>query len=88
MLLDLYRHEKMTLEQLSAFTLTDDHAEQERIRNEMPSWNRHASYIRQTLMSEGVSATDKRVQFIGGLSEYAALGGAVKRDLFDGEDGG
>ncbi|RVL99765.1 ParB/RepB/Spo0J family partition protein [Sinorhizobium meliloti] len=86
-LMDLYRDEKMSLDQLSAFTITDDHEAQERVWNDLPSYNRHASYIREALTGEGVRATDKRVRFLGGLDAYEAAGGSVKRDLFD-EDGG
>jgi len=39
--------------------------------------------IRRALTEEMVSATDKRVKFIGGLATYEAAGGPVKRDLFD-----
>ena len=36
----LYEDEEMTLEVLQAFTLTADHATQERVWNELPEWDR------------------------------------------------
>ncbi|ASY61454.1 ParB/RepB/Spo0J family partition protein [Sinorhizobium sp. CCBAU 05631] len=87
-LMELYRAEKMTLDQLSAFTITDDHEAQERVWNDLPSYNRYAQNIRHALTGEGVRASDKRVQFLGGLDAYEAAGGAVKRDLFDDNGGG
>ncbi len=35
-----------------------------------------------------IPATDKRVQFIGGLAAYEEAGGLVKRDLFDDRNAG
>ncbi|WP_262528573.1 hypothetical protein [Agrobacterium tumefaciens] len=32
-------------------------------------------------MTDGISATDKRLVFIGGLTAYEQAGGAVTRDL-------
>jgi len=87
-LMELYRHEGMTLEQLAAFTITDDHAEQVRVWESLPTYGRHASAIKQALSGEGIKATDKRLQFIGGLGPYEAAGGSVKRDLFDDQGGG
>jgi ParB family transcriptional regulator, chromosome partitioning protein len=48
-LMELYRREGMTLEQLAAFTITDDHAEQVRVWESLPTYGRHASAIRQAL---------------------------------------
>lgn len=87
-LLSFYRDEAMSFEQLSAFTLTDDHVRQEEVWNSLPSWNRSAYDIRRALHSESVKASDKRVVFIGGLTAYETAGGAVKRDLFDNQNEG
>ncbi len=78
----------MNLEVLQAFTLTDDHATQERIWNELPPWDRDKpNVIRRILLKEEIPATDKRVRFVG-LDAYEAAGGIVHRDLFsEGEDG-
>ncbi|BBD41441.1 chromosome partitioning protein ParB (plasmid) [Aminobacter sp. Y103A] len=87
-LLEAHRNEDMTFDQLSAFTISDDHEAQERVWNELPTWNRYASNIRSALAGEGVRASDKRLKFLGGLDAYEAAGGTVKRDLFDDKEGG
>lgn len=73
---------KMNFEQLSAFTITDDQAEQKHVWESLPSYNRSASLIKSALVKDGVSASDKRLVFIGGLSVYEQAGGTVTRDLF------
>jgi len=87
-LLQLYRDEDMSFAQLSAFTVSDDHERQLTVWNALPSWNREAHSIRRALTEEMIAATDKRVQFIGGLAAYEQAGGAVKRDLFDDRNAG
>ncbi len=87
-LLDLYRKEEMSFDQLSAFTITDDHEEQIKVWNVLPSYGRYASAIKQALSGAGISGTDKRLRFIGGLDAYEAAGGPVKRDLFDDRNSG
>lgn len=82
-LLDLYRNEQMNYEQLSAFTVSDDHDEQLRVWDSLPAWNRNAYTIKASLRSDAISATDKRMRLIGGMEAYEQAGGAVKRDLFD-----
>ncbi|WP_292464759.1 ParB/RepB/Spo0J family partition protein [Mesorhizobium sp.] len=87
-LLQMFRDEDMSFAQLSAFTVSDDHQRQVEVWSALPSWNRDAFSIRRALTEELVAATDKRVQFIGGLAAYEAAGGAVKRDLFDERNAG
>ncbi|MCK7615015.1 ParB/RepB/Spo0J family partition protein [Roseibium sediminicola] len=87
-LLDLYRKEEMSFDQLSAFTITDDHEEQLRVWNALPTYGRYASAIKEALAGAGLRGTAKRLRFIGGLEAYEAAGGAVKRDLFDDRSGG
>lgn len=84
----LYRSDELSFEQLQAFTITDDHARQIEVWESLPSYSRQPNYIKQLLTREEVPASDKRVQFIGGLDAYEAGGGTVRRDLFDGENGG
>ncbi|RUU93429.1 chromosome partitioning protein ParB, partial [Mesorhizobium sp. M1A.F.Ca.IN.020.03.2.1] len=87
-LLQLFRDEEMSFAQLSAFTVSDDQERQVEVWNALPSWNRDVYSIRRALTEELVAATDKRVQFIGGLADYEAVGGPVKRDLFDESNAG
>ncbi|WP_457661523.1 ParB/RepB/Spo0J family partition protein [Sinorhizobium medicae] len=65
-LLDLYRKEEMTFEQLSAFTVSDDHERQEQVWNGLSTWDRHASRIKSNLLTDEVASTDRRVKFVGG----------------------
>ncbi len=85
-LLELYRAEKMTFEQLSAFTVSDDHERQEQVWDNLSHWDREAYRIKSSLMTGEVAHTDRRVKLIGGLYDYEQAGGAVRRDLF-GEPG-
>ncbi|OKP64452.1 hypothetical protein BTE77_34650, partial [Ensifer adhaerens] len=82
--IELFRNEELNLEQLSAFTVSDDHAEQERVWNSLAgSCSRQAHNIRTALTEQAIRSSDKRIRFIGGFEAYEAAGGAVKRDLFD-----
>ncbi|ATN37813.1 hypothetical protein ACO34A_29075 (plasmid) [Rhizobium sp. ACO-34A] len=85
-LLELHRDGAMTFEQLSAFTVSDDHERQEQIWESLPQWDRKARLIKSALMTDEVASTDRRVVLVGGLDAYEQAGGAVRRDLF-GEQG-
>ncbi|AQR61678.1 hypothetical protein BZG35_08455 [Brevundimonas sp. LM2] len=86
-LVQLYREGGMTLEQLTAFTVTDDHARQERVWADL-GYNRSRDVIRRQLVQGTVDLTDRRVRFVG-LDAYEAAGGVVVRDLFaQGPDSG
>ncbi|WP_037461979.1 ParB/RepB/Spo0J family partition protein [Sinorhizobium fredii] len=84
----LFRDEDMSFAQLSAFTISDDHERQVAVWNSLTSWNRDPHSIRRALTDEMIAATDKRLQFIGGLAAYEEAGGPVKRDLFDDRNAG
>jgi ParB family transcriptional regulator, chromosome partitioning protein len=87
-LLDVYAEDDMTLEQLMAFTVTNDHVRQEQVWKQLArSHIREPYYIRRQLTEGAVRAADKRAQFVG-VANYEAAGGAVMRDLFDHDDGG
>ncbi|MCE4226311.1 ParB N-terminal domain-containing protein [Methylobacterium sp. C25] len=87
-LLDVYAVDGMTLEQLMAFTITEDHARQEQVweavRN---SWSKEPYQIRRLLTERTVAPTDKRALFVG-IEAYAEAGGTVLRDLFQEDQGG
>ncbi|MDW9583928.1 chromosome partitioning protein ParB [Sinorhizobium meliloti] len=87
-LLQHLRDEDMSFAQLSAFTVSDDHERQVAVWNSLSPWNREPHSIRRALTEEMIPATDKRVQFIGGLVAYEEAGGSVKRDLFDDRNAG
>jgi ParB family chromosome partitioning protein len=84
----VYEQEELTLGVLEAFTLTDDHATQERVWNDLPDWDRDKpNAIRRILLKEEIPASDKRIRFVG-LETYESAGGIVRRDLSsEGEDG-
>jgi ParB family chromosome partitioning protein len=87
-LLDVYADDGMTLEQLMAFTVTDDHARQEQVwENVRNSWSKEPYQIKRMLTETAVRASDKRAVFVG-LDVYEAAGGCVLRDLFQDDDGG
>nr|WP_255352760.1 MULTISPECIES: ParB/Srx family N-terminal domain-containing protein [unclassified Phenylobacterium] len=86
LLLAAYREEDLTLEQLTAFAVSEDHARQEQVYSSL-SYNRSPSFIRQALTAEKAPADDRRAIFIG-LEAYEAAGGAVLRDLFCEDRGG
>ena len=87
-LLEVYADDGMTLEQLMAFAVSEDHARQEQvweaIRN---SWQKEPWQIRRMLTETTVRASDKRALFVG-IDAYEAAGGIVLRDLFQSDDGG
>jgi len=85
---DVYAEDGMTLEQLMAFSVSDDHERQEQVWEMLQSsYNQQPYMIRSKLTEEAVRATDKRVRFVG-LDAYVAAGGYVLRDLFEDDQGG
>lgn len=86
MLMALYRDGSLSLDQLMAFTLTDDHARQDAVWDNL-SWNKSPETIRRALSEAQVPTTDRRAVFVG-VYVYEAAGGTVVRDLFDASGGG
>uniref|UniRef100_UPI003782E0EE ParB/RepB/Spo0J family partition protein n=1 Tax=Rudaea sp. TaxID=2136325 RepID=UPI003782E0EE len=82
-----YRAGGVTLEQLMALTITDDHAAQEAAFYAAPEWQRGASALRERLTEREISASDSLVRFVG-LDAYAEAGGGIRRDLFAEGDAG
>ncbi|WP_316174389.1 ParB/RepB/Spo0J family partition protein [Bradyrhizobium sp. SZCCHNRI1073] len=85
-LMQVYRDGDLTLEQLTAFALTEDHARQEAVFDRL-SYHRDASIIRRLLTETHVPATDRRARFVG-IEAYVEAGGTVLRDLFTEDRGG
>jgi ParB/RepB/Spo0J family partition protein len=87
-LLDVYAEDGMTLEQLMAFTVTQDHARQEQVWDAIKdAWSKEPYQIRRMLTETTVRASDKRAVFVG-VDAYEEAGGIVMRDLFQSDDGG
>jgi ParB family chromosome partitioning protein len=81
-----YRDEHLSLEQLSAFAVSDDQARQEQVYEAL-SWNRSPQIIRRALTEHHVATTDRRALFVG-VDAYRTAGGEVLRDLFTEDEGG
>ncbi len=87
-LLNVYADDGMTLEQLMAFTVTDNHARQEQVWEAISkSWSKEPYQIRRMLNETTVRVSDKRAVFVG-VPAYEAAGGCIVRDLFQDDDGG
>lgn len=85
-LMQVYRDGELTLDQLMAFAITEDHARQEQVCANL-SWNRDASTIRRDLTKTNVAATERRAIFVGAQA-YTEAGGNIIRDLFTEDRGG
>ena len=79
--IDLYRENKIEQKQLMALALSDDHAEQLRVWEALPSYSRSAYHIEQMLTHEEVSADAALAMFVG-MDAYKEAGGSVRTDLF------
>ncbi|MHA6859082.1 ParB/RepB/Spo0J family partition protein [Ralstonia pseudosolanacearum] len=82
-----YRAEAVTLEQLMALAVTDDHAAQEAAFYGAPTWQRGPSALRERLTERETNATHPLVRFVG-LDAYTVAGGGIRRDLFAEGDAG
>ena len=84
----VYEEDGMTLEQLMAFTVTENHERQEQVWEAIKgAWSKEPYQIRRMLTESTVRASDKRAVFVG-VDAYEAAGGIVMRDLFQSDDGG
>jgi ParB family transcriptional regulator, chromosome partitioning protein len=78
-LIAAYRKEDMTLDCLMAFTVSDDHKQQEKVWAGLPDYARkRPGYIRNMLTEKHAAADSKLAQFVG-IEAYASAGGAVLR---------
>ena len=82
-----YRAGTVTLEQLMALTITDDHAAQEAAFYGAPEWQRSPSKLRERLTEREIDAAHALVRFVG-LDTYRQAGGGIRRDLFAEGDAG
>ena len=76
-----YRKDDLTLECVMAFTVTDDHAVQEKVLAGFDAERNDARDIRTALTEGDIAVTDKRVKYVT-LKAYEKAGGALNRDLF------
>ncbi|MFU7141867.1 ParB N-terminal domain-containing protein [Pseudomonas aeruginosa] len=83
-----YRGDAVSLDQLMALAITDDHAAQEAAFYDAPTWQRQPSALRDRLTEREIDAyRHPLVRFVG-LDTYEAAGGGVRRDLFAEGDAG
>ena len=83
-----YRADAVTLDQLMALAITDDHAAQESAFYDAPTWQRHPSNLRERLTEREIDANRHPLVRFVGLDTYEAAGGGVRRDLFAEGDAG
>ena len=89
-ILKAFENGELTLEQLMAYCITDNHARQQQVFEVLgigSAWNNRAEQIRRMLTEKSVPTDDKRALFIG-TDAYLASGGAIERDLFSEEGEG
>jgi ParB family chromosome partitioning protein len=80
-LMALYREDKLRLDQMMAFTLTDDHARQEEVLDLLNPNNLYPNSIRNCLTETQMPASERIAVFVG-AEAYQAAGGTVTSDLF------
>lgn len=85
-LTQVYRDGDLSLDQLMAFGITDDHARQEQVFENL-AYNRDPYIIRRELTRTHIAASDRRAVFTGAKA-YIEAGGAILRDLFTEDYGG
>lgn len=87
-LLEIYGDDGMSLEQLMAFTVNENHSRQEQVWEQLSqTYQPSAHQIRRLLTEDAIPASDRRVRFIG-LDAYVEAGGYVMRDLFSSDQDG
>ncbi|EXF45888.1 nuclease [Pseudomonas sp. BAY1663] len=83
-----YRADGVSLDQLMALAITDDHVAQESAFYDAPTWQRHPSNLRERLTEREIDAyRHPLVRFVG-LDAYEVAGGGIRRDLFAEGDAG
>ena len=77
-----YRADAVSLDQLMALAITDDHAAQEAAFYDAPQWQRQPSALRDRLTEREIDAYRHPLARFVGLDTYEQAGGGVRRDLF------
>ena len=82
-LIAAYRRDEMTLDKLMAFTVANDHKQQEGVWRDLPDWSRQrgdGGTIRAALTERHTGADSRLARFVG-VEAYEEAGGTVLRDL-------
>ncbi|MDR5785241.1 ParB/RepB/Spo0J family partition protein [Caballeronia sp. LP003] len=86
-LLDVFRDDGMTIEQVVALALTDDHGLQESLWfDAAQSWLRDPHQIRAAITQEEIQIRNNPLVAFVTLDAYEAAGGFVRRDLFSDDE--
>ncbi|WP_244158591.1 ParB/RepB/Spo0J family partition protein [Caballeronia fortuita] len=86
-LLDVFRNDGMSIEQVIALALTDDHDLQERLWFDAPqSWLRDPHQLRASITKEDIEVRNNPLVAFVTVDAYEAAGGFVRRDLFSDDD--
>lgn len=85
-LLALLREDAITLDQLAALALADDHETQEHIWFDANDWQRQPNYLRQAITRAEIDASRSRLVRFVGIAAYENEGGYVRRDLFSDDE--
>lgn len=83
-LMKAFRKDDITLEQIKALAITDDHKRQKAAFYNSPDYRRQPRDLRRLVMEGRIGADDRTVRFVG-IDAYEAAGSQITRDLF-GED--
>lgn len=87
-LFDLFADDQISLAQIQALSITDDHAAQEAAWfGAKDAWNRSPQELRARLKRDKLALSDRVVRFVT-VEAYEAAGGKVERDLFSTGDEG
>ncbi|WP_022709280.1 ParB N-terminal domain-containing protein [Pseudochrobactrum sp. AO18b] len=86
-ILDAHLQDAISLPQLQAFAITDDHERQKSVLSLMRSEYYSPTRIRSALTNFEMATSTPAVRFVG-LEAYKAAGGAVITDLFADDGGG
>ncbi|MFM0564026.1 chromosome partitioning protein ParB, partial [Paraburkholderia sediminicola] len=85
-LIDVFRDDGMTLEQIRTLALTDDHELQERLWfDAAQAWQRNPAQLRAAITNSEIDVADSNLVAFVTLDAYEAAGGHVRRDLFSDE---
>jgi ParB family chromosome partitioning protein len=90
-IIEAFRDEKITLDAVMGFAVSDDHAEQEEVYTDLSNrggtFTFNRQYIVRMLTHQKVATDDARFLCIG-EEAYLAASGTISRDLFDMDVGG
>ncbi len=86
-LIQEFRQDKITQEQLQALVICPDHAKQVDVWNNAGYWNKTPAALRRAITPDEVSTASDTVAAFVGVEAFEAAGGEVRRDLFSDEAG-